>query len=80
MVSLNFEQAGFHYCGASQSPKQAGQPQHQLPLNGRLSIIVGDDGRFERFVILRILKRTDHVSAVRPWRTATVRKLLPVSD
>jgi hypothetical protein len=25
-----------------------------------LSIIVSDDGRFERLVILRILKRTDH--------------------
>jgi len=60
MASLNFEQAGFHYGGAPQSPQQAGQPQHQLPLHGRLSIIVSDDGRFERLVILRILKRTDH--------------------
>jgi hypothetical protein len=33
---------------ATQPPQQTGQSQHQFPLDGRLNIIVGDNGRFER--------------------------------
>ncbi len=59
LVSLHFEQAGFHGGGAAKPPQQAGQPQHQLPLHRRLGIIVGDDGRFERLVVFGILQRAD---------------------
>jgi hypothetical protein len=33
--------------------------KHQFPLDGRLGVIVGDDGCFERFVVVCILQRAD---------------------
>jgi hypothetical protein len=47
LVGLHFEQAGFHGGGAPKSP------------HTRLSVIVGDNGRFERLVVFCILQRTD---------------------
>jgi hypothetical protein len=59
MVSLNFEQAGFHRGGAAQPPQQAGQPQHQFPLYGRLGVIIGDNGCLEGSVVFSILQCPD---------------------
>ena len=42
MFSLDFEQTGVHGCGTAQPPQQTGKPQHQPPLNGSLSVIVGN--------------------------------------
>src|SRR5215204_5715316 len=38
----------------------AGEPKDQLPLDGRLRVMVGNDGCLERFVVLGVLERTDH--------------------
>ena len=67
LLGLEAEQAGFHGGGAAQPPQQAGEPQHQLPLDSRFGIVVGNDGGLERLVVFGILIT---VSAVRPWRTA----------
>jgi hypothetical protein len=55
MVGLNFEQTSFHSRRATQPPQQTSQSQHQFPLDGRLGIVVRNDGRFQRFVIFGIL-------------------------
>ena len=60
MVSLDFEQAGFHGGGAAQPPQQAGQPQHQFPLYGRLGVVIGSDGCFEGFVVFGIFQCSDY--------------------
>jgi hypothetical protein len=59
LVGLHIEQAGFHGRGTAKPPQQTGQPQHQLPLHRRLSVVVGDNGRFERLVVFGILQRPD---------------------
>jgi hypothetical protein len=60
MVGLYFEQTGFHCRGAPQSPQQTGSPQHQLPLYGRLGVVIRNNSRLEIVVIFRILQRTDY--------------------
>jgi hypothetical protein len=41
--------------GAAQPPQQAGEPQHQLSLDGRLGIVIGRNGRFGGHIVLSIL-------------------------
>ena len=59
LVGLYFEQTGFHCRGAAQAPQHTGQPQHQLPLYGRLGVVICNNGRLECVVIFRIFERTD---------------------
>ena len=44
MTGVNFEQAIFHLRGATQTPQNAGELQHKLALDSRLSIKVGGNG------------------------------------
>ena len=37
-----------------------GQPQHQLPLYGRLGVAIGSNSCLKGFVVFGILQRTDH--------------------
>src|SRR5208282_6070995 len=43
--------------GAAKPPQHACQPEYQLALHGRLSVIVGNHRSFEGLVILCILER-----------------------
>ena len=54
LIGLDVEQAGFHGGGAAQPPQQAGEAQHQLPLDSRFGIVVGNDGGLERLVVFRV--------------------------
>ena len=60
LSGLDFEEAGFHGRGAAQPPQQTGEAQYQFPLDGRLCVIVRDDGGLEGSVIIGIFQRTDN--------------------
>ncbi len=60
LSGLDFEEAGFHGRGAAQPPQQTGEAQYQFPLDGRLRVIVRDDGGLEGSVIIGIFQRTDN--------------------
>lgn len=55
IVSPNFEQAGFPLSWRVAVSTADWLTATRLSLRGRLSVIVSDDGRFERVVIFRIL-------------------------
>src|SRR6516164_9606395 len=45
---------------APQPPQQARQSEDQLALDGRLCVVVGCHGHFERRIVLGIFQRVDH--------------------
>jgi hypothetical protein len=59
MVCLYIKEPCLHRRSAAEPPQEAGQSQHKLALDGRLSIVVGYDRCFERAVVLGVLKRRD---------------------
>ena len=56
LLSLNFEQPGFHSRGAAQPPQNTRQSQHKFALDSRLRIIIRDESGLERLVIFSILQ------------------------
>jgi len=60
MTGLNIEQTGFDAGGAAQPPQETGKPQHQLPLDCRLGIVI------KRPVIVGIFQRANHSPGGQP--------------
>ena len=63
---LHPKQAGLDRGSAPEAPKQAGEPENQLALDGGLSIKIRGDGQLERLVVLGVFETLRTVSAVRP--------------
>ena len=56
---LDPKQIGLDRGGATQTPQQRCQPQHQLALDRGLGVVIRNDGRLERSVVLDILDTID---------------------
>lgn len=56
---LDPHEIGFDRGGATQAPQQWCQPQDKLTLDGGLGVVVRNDGRLERSVVLDILDNFD---------------------
>src|SRR5674476_310733 len=57
LAGYGLENARLNASCATKSPENACQPKHQLALNRRFSVIVGNHRSFEGLVILCILER-----------------------
>jgi len=60
MSRLDLEQIALDGGGATQSPQEACQSEHEFSLDSRLRVIVGSHGHFEGGIVLRIFQRVDH--------------------
>src|SRR6516164_3382220 len=60
MLGLDPEQPTLDGGGATQPPQLARQSEHQFSFDGRLRVVVGCHGHFERCIVLGIFQRVDH--------------------